>query len=215
MRAPLFTVIAIAVLTAAACSQTQPDAPPMTFFVTSTGAGSGANLGGLAGADAHCQTLATLADAGGRTWRAYLSTNAAGGGTLVNARDRIGTGPWKNAQGVVIAKNVEELHGDNNLNKATALTERAEVVNGRGDKPNQHDVLTGSNADGRAADATCGNWTLGGAEGAAVVGHHDRVGLDETAPMKSWNASHPSRGCSQPALVGTGGAGLLYCFAVN
>jgi hypothetical protein len=215
MRAPhLVGSAALALLALAACSQ-MPAAHPMSFFVTSTGGGNGANFGGLAGADRHCQTLAAAAGAGQNSWRAYLSTNTANGGTLVDARDRIGTGPWKNAKGVVVANNVDELHGNNNLNKQTALTEKGDMVKGRGDTPNQHDVLTGSTADGRAADATCGNWTLGGAEGSAIVGHLDRVGINETAPMKSWNASHPSRGCSLPALESSGGAGLLYCFAVK
>jgi hypothetical protein len=219
MKSQITTRIALtaaAVLALAGC-QAVPEADPpspMSFFVTSTGGGNGADLGGLAGADAHCQTLAELAGSGQRTWRAYLSTNAANGGTVVHARDRIGKGPWKNANGVVVANSVEELHGNNNLNKQTALTERGEVVNGRGDTPNQHDVLTGSTADGRAADATCGNWTQSG-EGSAIVGHHDRMGLNDLPPAKSWNASHPSRGCSQKALEATGGAGLLYCFAIN
>ncbi len=187
----------------------------MTFFVTSTGSGKGADFGGLAGADKLCQTLAAAAGAGNRTWRAYLSTQ---GTQAVNARDRIGKGPWQNAKGVVVAKSVGELHGANNLTKQTALTEKGAVVNGRGDSPNQHDILTGSQADGRAFtgsdDRTCGNWTKSG-EGNAMVGHHDRMGLDESPPAKSWNASHPSRGCSDAALRGTGGAGFIYCFAAN
>lgn len=187
----------------------------MTFFVTSAGRGNGADLGGLAGADKHCQTLATSAGAGQHTWHAYLSTNGAGGGTPVNARDRIGSGPWRNAKGVVIANSVDELHGTNNLTKQTALSEKGEVINGRGDSPNMHDILTGSTPDGRATEATCNNWTSSSAEGAATLGHSDRTGLDESAPAKSWNSSHPSRGCSQDALKSTGGAGLLYCFAVN
>ena len=208
--------MAATALALTACASMSPSDPPkpMSFFVTSTGGGNGANFGGLAGADAHCQTLAELAGAGQRTWRAYLSTNAATDGAVINARDRIGSGPWKNADGVVIANSVEQLHGNNNLTKQTALTERGEVVNGRGDTPNQHDVLTGSTADGRAAEQTCGNWRLSG-EGSAIVGHHDRTGLDESPPAKSWNASHPSRGCSRQALVATGGAGLLYCFAIR
>lgn len=188
----------------------------MSFFVTSSGPGKGADLGGLAGADKHCQALAQAAGAGGKTWRAYLS---AGGATPANARDRIGNGPWRNAKGEVIAKDVGQLHrADNNLTKQTALTEKGEVVSGRGDTPNRHDILTGSAPDGRAvagdADTTCGNWTKSG-DGAAMVGHHDRIGLNESAPMKSWNSSHPSRGCSQEALRGTGGDGLFYCFATN
>jgi hypothetical protein len=187
----------------------------MTFFVTSAGPGKGADLGGLAGADKLCQTLAGAAGAGSRTWRAYLSTQGQG---AVNARDRIGPGPWQNAKGVVVAKSVDELHGANNLTKQTALNEKGELVNGRGDSPNRHDILTGSTPDGRApagdADMTCGNWTKSG-DGAAIVGHHDRMGLDDSAPAKSWNSSHPSRGCSQDALRGSGGDGLIYCFALK
>jgi hypothetical protein len=189
----------------------------MTFFVTSTGAGKGADFGGLSGADAHCQSLAQGVGAGSRTWRAYLSTSAAGGSAAVNAKDRIGSGPWQNVKGEVIAKDVADLHGpSNNLTKQTALTEKGEVINGRGDTPNTHDVLTGSQPDGTAFagadDKTCGNWTKSG-EGSAVVGHHDRTGLDDSAPAKSWNSSHGSRGCGVDALKTTGGAGLLYCFA--
>ena len=192
----------------------------MTFFVSSTGGGKGADLGGLAGADALCTRLATAAGATGRDWRAYLSTQPAGGAPGVNARDRIGNGPWRNAKGVVVAQNVAELHGaSNNLNKNTALTEKGDVVNGRGDTPNQHDILTGSQPDGTAiaggtVDTTCGNWTRSG-EGAAMVGHHDRTGLDESVPAKSWNSSHQSRGCSQDALRATGGDARIYCFARN
>jgi hypothetical protein len=201
-------------------AQAQDNAEDMTFFVTSVGPGNGADLGGLAGADAHCLQLAEGAGAGSRTWRAYLSTQASGSEPAVNARDRIGQGPWQNAEGVVIAADLDALHGDNNLDKATALTERGEMVNGRGDTPNRHDILTGAQADGTAfpagEDRTCGNWTLSGAEGAAMVGHHDRQGLRDDAPSRSWNASHPSRGgCSQEALRGTGGDGLFYCFAVD
>ena len=189
-----------------------------SFFVTSVGSGKGADLGGLAGADQYCQALAAAAGASGKTWHAYLSTSAADGKPAVNARDRIGKGPWRNVKGEVIANDVAELHGNNKLTKQTALTEKGTVVNGRGDTPNTHDILTGSQADGTAfagsEDRTCGNWTKSGA-GSAMVGHSDRTGLDESAPAKSWNSSHPSRGCSQPDLVGTGGAGLLYCFAVN
>ena len=192
----------------------------MTFFVTSAGPGKGADLGGLEGADRHCQNLAQAAGAGGKTWRAYLSTQGAG---AVNAKDRIGRGPWQNAKGAVIAKDVADLHGaSNNLTKQTALNEKGDLVNGRGDAPNMHDILTGSQADGTAFtisdDRTCGNWTKSG-QGAAMVGHHDRTGLDDSAPAKSWNSSHPSRGpgggCAQDDLKSTGGAGLLYCFAVN
>jgi len=192
--------------------------PKMGFFVTSVGSGDGANLGGLAGADKHCQTLAQAVGAGKRTWHAYLSTSATAGAPAVNARDRIGHGPWYNAKGVLIARDVDELHRDNHLDKQTALTEKGEVVNGRGDKPNMHDILTGSDSYGEAfpgeQDTTCGNWTKNG-EGVAQVGHHDRQGLNDKAPAKSWNHSHPSSGCSQNALRGTGGNGLFYCFAVR
>jgi hypothetical protein len=187
----------------------------MTFFITSAGPGKGADLGGIAGADKLCQTLAGAAGAGAKTWRAYLSTQGAG---AVNARDRIGPGPWQNAKGVVIAKSVDELHGTNNLTKQTALTEKGETVNGGGDSPNRHDILTGSMPDGRAPagdqDMTCGNWTKSG-DGAAIVGHHDRRGLSDTEAARSWNSSHPSRGCGQEALRGTGGDGLFYCFALK
>ena len=191
----------------------------MTFFITSAGPGKGADLGGLEGADRHCQTLAQAAGAGGKTWRAYLSTQGAG---AVNAKDRIGGGPWQNAKGVVIAKDVAELHGTNNLNKQTALSEKGDVISGRGDTPNRHDILTGSQADGTAFagadDRTCGNYSKSGA-GAVMVGHHDRQGPNDSAPMISWNSSHPSRGpdggCSQADLKSTGGDGLLYCFAGN
>ena len=191
----------------------------MTFFVTSTGSGRGADYGGLAGADAHCQALATAAGSGHRVWRAYLSTSPSPASPTQNARDRIGKGPWQNAKGVVIAQSVSELHGKNNLNKQTALTEKGEVVNGRGDTPNMHDILTGSQPDGTAiagdpGKTTCGNWTMSGA-GAAMVGHHDRLGLRDDAPSVSWNSSHPSRGCSLDNLKASGGAGLLYCFATN
>jgi hypothetical protein len=192
----------------------------MSFFITSVGAGQGADLGGLEGADRHCQQLAQSAGAGDRTWRAYLSTQAAGGQPAINARDRIGRGPWRNATATIIARNVNELHNANNLTKETALTEKGDVVSGRGDTPNRHDILTGSQPDGTAftvaEDRTCGNWTRSGAEGAAMVGHHDRRGLSEDPPAKSWNSSHLTRGgCSQEALRGTGGAGLLYCFAAD
>ena len=198
----------------------QSGAGNMTFFVTSAGLGKGADLGGLEGADRHCQQLATAAGAGNRRWRAYLSTQGPG---AVNARDRIGRGPWQNAKGEVIARDVEDLHGPNNkISKQTALTETGEVVKGRGDTPNQHDILTGSQADGRAfagaEDMTCRNWTSS-SEGAAMVGHHDRIGLRDDEASRSWNASHLSRGpnggCSQEALRGTGGAGLFYCFAAD
>lgn len=201
-------------------AQAQGSAGEMTFFVTSVGSGKGADLGGLEGADRHCQQLAQAAGAGNRTWRAYLSTQVMGGQPAVNARDRIGRGPWQNAKGVVVARNVEDLHGANNLTKQTALTEKGEPVKGSGDSPNEHDILTGSQPDGTAfvgsEDRTCGNWTRNGTEGAVMVGHHDRMGLNEEPPAKSWNSSHPSRGgCSQDALRGTGGAGYFYCFAAN
>lgn len=191
----------------------------MTFFVTSTGNGKGANFGGLEGADQHCQALAKAANAGHRFWRAYLSASPSLSSPTVNARDRIGTGPWHNAKGVLIASNVAELHGSNNLNKETALTENGLQVNGRADNPNMHDILTGSRPDGTAftddKDRTCGNWTKSGDDGAAMVGHHDRMGLRDDEPSRSWNSSHLSRGCSLEALKKTGGAGLLYCFASN
>jgi hypothetical protein len=198
----------------------QGAAGEMTFFLTSVGPGSGADLGGLAGADRHCQQLAEAVGAGGRTWHAYLSAQATGGEPATNARDRIGQGPWQNTKGVVIAEDLDQLHGDNDLNKDTALTERGDVVNGRGDTPNRHDILTGSQPDGTAfataEDRTCGNWTMSGGEGAAMVGHHDRQGLRDDTASKSWNSSHPSRGgCSQEALRGTGGDGLFYCFATD
>jgi hypothetical protein len=189
----------------------------MSFFVTSVGPGDGANLGGLAGADKHCQTLAAAAGAGARTWRAYLSAAATGGQPAVNARDRIGSGPWMNAKGVVIAKSVADLHSDAvNLTKDTNLTEKGGMVNGVGDKPNQHDILTGSQADGTAqmGEAPCGNWTSNAeGKGGGMVGHSDRMGGGAAAT--SWNASHMSRGCSQQNLVATGGNGLFYCFAAN
>lgn len=198
-------------------------AKPLSFFVTSEGTGKGADLGGLAGADAHCQKLAATVNAGQKTWHAYLSTQAADGKPAVNARDRIGKGPWYNTRGAVVAKDVSHLHGDtldaarlgNNLTKATAFTEKNEPIKGSGDKPNEHDILTGSQPDGRAytdaADHTCKNFTSSAAEGAAQVGHFDRTGGGNT----SWNSTHQSRGCGQANLVSTGGAGLLYCFAIN
>ena len=212
-------VIASAALLSLNSSATlQAQQNPVTFFVTSVGPGDGANLGGLAGADNHCQFLASTVGAGHRTWRAYLSTVGAGSAVGVNARNRIGQGPWQNSRGVIIASNVDQLHGANNLTKQTALNEKGEIINGRGDNPNMHDMLTGSTMDGRAfapgTDTTCGNWTRNG-DGAAQVGHSDRTGLDESAAAKSWNSSHPSRGCGQAALISTGGNGLFYCFAVN
>jgi len=189
----------------------------MSFFITSAGPGNGAALGGLAGADRHCQALATAVGAGNRTWRAYLSASASGGQAAINARDRIGKGPWYNAKGVLVAKNVDDLHSaNNNLKKETSISEKGEVLNGRGDNPNQHDILTGSQADGSAftggADKTCNNWTSSG-EGSAQVGHHDRQGGGDDPT--SWNSAHGSKGCSQANLVSTGGAGRFYCFAVN
>ena len=183
---------------------------PMTFFITSVGSGNGADLGGLEGADRHCQALASSVGAGDKTWRAYLSTTGSGG---VNARDRIGTGPWHNFNGVMVAENVDQLHGDNNLTKETILTEKGAISNGRGDDPNMHDILTGSGLDGIGQggepDTTCGNWTSSG-EGSALVGHHDRQGGG--ANPTSWNSAHASRGCSQANLQGTGGNGFFYCF---
>lgn len=183
----------------------------MSFFVTSQNPGNGGDFGGLAGADAHCAALAEAAGVGAKTWRAYLSSSAE------NARDRIGAGPWVNAKGEVIAESVDGLHGDNNLTKDTALNELGEVVNGRGDSPNRHDILTGSNPDGTVAEGmTCEDWTSSAEDTAGMVGHHDRMGLDDSAPAKSWNASHSSRGgCGIEALRGTGGDGLLYCFATQ
>jgi hypothetical protein len=213
-RLALLASISLMTLSAGGAAYAQASA--MTFFLTSTGSGKGADFGGLAGADKLCQSLAAAVGAGNREWRAYLSTQGAG---AVNARERVGPGPWQNVKGVVVAKNVADLHGpNNNLNKQTALTEKGDVVNGRGDTPNRHDILTGSQPDGTAFagadDRTCGNWTKSG-DGAAMVGHHDRTGLDESPPAKSWNSSHPSRGCSDDALKGTGGAGFLYCFAAK
>ena len=213
-----------AALLLAACSSPPP--PPlntpqskMSFFVTSSNPGQGANFGGLAGADAACQSLAASVGAGARSWRAYLSAVPADGKLHVNARERIGSGPWQNVKGEVIASNVEQLHGSNNLNKQTALTEKGEIASGRGDPVNTHDILTGSSMDGRAvsgdADTTCGNWTKGGTEGSAIVGHHDRVGLGTPEAAQSWNSSHGTRGCGLEQLKTTGGGGRLYCFAVN
>ncbi|MEY2687226.1 MAG: hypothetical protein RL375_1424 [Pseudomonadota bacterium] len=208
------TLLASALVTACAPTPTAP-ANPMSFFITSTNPGKGADFGGLAGADQHCKSLAGAVGAGNKTWRAYLSTTGAGG---VNARDRIGKGPWQNAKGQTVARNVDELHGENGLSKQNSVTEKGEVVSGRGDPVNMHDILTGSTPDGRAAaagnDTTCKNWTSGG-EGSALVGHHDRIGLRDDAPSKSWNSSHGTRGCGMEALKATGGAGLLYCFAAD
>jgi hypothetical protein len=216
-RCAILASAAVAALTLGGAAQTQNT---MTFFITSAGPGKGADLGGLEGADRHCQTLAQAVGAGARTWRAYLSTQ---GANPVNAKDRIGAGPWMNAKGVVIAKSVADLHSaNNNITKQTGLNEKGELVNGRGDTPNRHDILTGSTPEGTTitgdADRTCGNYTKS-TQGAVMVGHHDRMGLNEEPPAKSWNSSHPSRGpdggCSQADLRSTGGDGLFYCFAIN
>ena len=207
---------------APASADAKKPVPPISFFVTSTSLGKGGDLGGLDGADRHCQNLATAVGSG-KTWRAYLSTQAADGKPAVNARDRIGQGPWHNARGAVVARDLAHLHGDthelarlgSNLSKNTAFTEKNELVKGSGETPNQHDILTGSQPDGRAftdsADRTCKNFTSSAPDGSAQVGHFDRTGGGNT----SWNSTHPSRGCAQENLVATGGAGLLYCFAVN
>lgn len=229
MRTAFYVLAGLsATLLGASASAAQTPAPaaqapaPMTFFITSVGKGDGANLGGLGGADEHCARLAQAAGAAavaGRTWRAYLSAVGTDG-KPVNARDRIGAGPWHNAKGALIANTVADLHGDivrdrNQINKTTALTEKGQTVNGVGDTPNTHDMLTGSDAEGRAlagsADTNCNNYTSNAATGSAMLGHHDRNGGGNT----SWNAAHPSRGCSQANLVATGGAGLFYCFAAN
>jgi hypothetical protein len=202
----LFTIAAVAAITAPVAAQGQA----MTFFVSSTGSGMGGNLGGLAGADKHCQALAAKAGAGNRTWRAYLSTSGAGS---VNARDRIGTGPWTNAKGVVIASSVADLHSDKaNINNDTALDEQGRPINAEG-APNRHDILTGSTAEGRATEMTCQNWTSSAGGDSAMLGHHDRLTFGK--PGSPWNSAHPSKGCSQENLVATGGAGLVYCFAAN
>jgi len=221
-------VVAVAIALAGgsylATAQQPPAAPPqpMSFFVTSAGSGKGADLGGIAGADRICQTLATAAGST-KSWHAYLSAAAANGQAAVNARDRIGAGPWFNAKGARIAQNVGDLHGDtleqarrgNNIQKPTALTEKGEVVNGVGDTPNQHDMITGSQLDGTAftdgADHTYGNYSSSATTGTVQLGHHDRTGGGNI----SWNSTHPSRGCSQENLVATGGAGRFYCFAIN
>jgi len=222
MRTPtLIATFVASALAACATSGPPPATGPMSFFVTSAGSGKGADLGGLAGADQICQARAAGVGAGDRTWRAYLSTSAAGGNAAVNARDRIGSGPWYNAKQVLVAANLDDLHqafGTNGLTKQTTLTEKGDVVNGRGDTPNQHDILTGSESDGRLAkgdkDMTCNNWTSSG-DGSAMVGHSDRTGLRIDALSQSWNASHPSRGCRQEALVSSGGNGYFYCFAAK
>jgi len=212
-RTRLFGVALLSALAMTVPAATQSS--DLSFFITSAGPGDGANLGGLDGADRHCQMLAQTAGAGSKTWRAYLSTTGAGG---VNARDRIGTGPWQNANGVQVASNVTNLHSDNNnLTKETQLNEKGEIVNGRGDTPNMHDILTGSQLDGNAAggsdDSTCGNWTNNSSDGSALLGHHDRQGGG--ANPTSWNSAHGSRGCGQADLQGTGGNGFYYCFATN
>jgi len=212
----LGATLAVAVLACGAAGAYAQSAD-MTFFISSTNSGKGADYGGLAGADRHCQQLAAAAGAGSKTWHAYLSTQGAGS---VNARDRIGSGPWQNAKGVVIAKSVADLHGaSNNLNKQTALTEKGEVVNGRGDTPNTHDILTGSRPDGTAfpgaEDTTCGNYTKSGPDGSVFLGHHDRQGLRDDEASHSWNSSHASRGCNDDGLKSTGSGGFLYCFAVK
>jgi hypothetical protein len=217
-RVCLVTAVSLA---AFAAQPAQAQSGTASFFLTSAGPGKGADLGGIDGADKHCQSLAQAA--GAKTWHAYLSTQAADGKPAVNAKDRIGKGPWQNVKGVVIAKDVADLHSaGNNLTKQTALSEKGDVINGRGDTPNRHDVLTGSQPDGTAfapeTDRTCKNWTSS-TQGAAMVGHSDRIGLRDDDASKSWNSSHPSRGpdggCSQADLKSTGGDGLLYCFAVN
>jgi hypothetical protein len=217
IRLPVLAAVVLTGLSLTAPTHAQQ--ATMSFFVTSMGKGDGADLGGLAGADAYCQALAKAAGSTETNWHAYLSTTEPGGVAGVNARDRIGKGPWQNAKGVVVAKSVEDLHSDsNNINKQTALTEKGEIVSGRGDAVNMHDILTGSDPQGlystAGGDTTCGNWTKN-SDGSAIVGHHDRTGLKDTRHMNSWNSSHGSRGCSQEALKGTGGAGLIYCFLAN
>ena len=210
--------VAVATVLLALGAQAAQPSPDMSFFVTSAGVGKGADLGGLAGADRHCQQLAAAAGAGKKQWRAYLSTTAVGGKPAVNARDRIGKGPWYTFEGRLVARNVDALHALNSINRMTALTEKGDKVNGRVEVPNMHDILTGSKPDGTVAtgdkDTTCGNWTKSG-EGSAIVGHHDRWGLRDDEPARSWNSSHPSRGCSQDNLKASGGAGMFYCFAAN
>ena len=222
MRLLRFTGVAAALLlsvTGAEAQQPPPQFPNMTFFITSTGGPTGANYGGLDGADKHCQTLAAKAGAGAKTWRAYLSTQAVNGATAVDARDRIGKGPWVDANGVQVAASVADLHSANNkIGPPTMIAENGKLVPSRVNTVNQHDILTGSKPDGTAfgpeKDMTCGNWTKSG-EGNAMLGHADRMGLRDDDASKSWNSSHPSRACDAPSLVATGGAGLLYCFAAN
>ena len=215
----LSTISAAGVFAVAMGMAAAAQAQDMTFFVTSAGKGNGADLGGLEGADAHCNMLAKAAGSKRSNWRAYLSTWLPAGDAGVNARDRIGKGPWHNAKGVTVAKNVADLHSEHsNVTKQTALTEKGEVVSGRGDPVNAHDILTGSDPAGMfstaGGDTTCGNWTKSG-DGSAIVGHHDRAGLKDSRHMKSWNSSHGSRGCSQDQLKASGGAGLVYCFVQN
>jgi hypothetical protein len=220
MRATIGASLLVAAAAGLALTGTaQAQQADMTFFITSVGKGNGADLGGLDGADAHCQALARAAGSTRTGWRAYLSTTAPGGDAGVNARDRIGRGPWQNAKGVVVAKGVDDLHSASaNITKQTALNEKGEPVKGRGDTPNEHDILTGSDPQGMystaGGDTTCGNWSKSG-DGSAIVGHHDRAGLKDTRHMNSWNSSHGSRGCSQDQLKASGGAGLFYCFASN
>jgi len=220
----LALMAAVGALGMVGCMTMQPGPQGMSFFVTSVGPGKGGDLGGLEGADRHCQSLAQAAGAGNRTWRAYLSTQAPqlSNPGFVNARDRIGSGPWQNAKGVVIARSVEDLHSANsNLKKDTALDERGRLVNGRTEQPNKHDILTGSRADGSAfpgapfPDMTCGNWTKGGPDGSAMTGHHDRVGPLAAPWATSWNSAHPTLGCNMEKIRPTGGDGLLYCFAAK
>ena len=218
-------VAAAGVLILGGCATGQSsDGSGMTFFITSVGPGKGGDLGGVEGADRHCQAVASAAGAGSRTWRAYLSTqgSALNDAKVLHARDRIGSGPWHNAKGALIARNVEELHSaNNNVTKETALDERGGIVNGRTEKPNKHDILTGSRPDGTAfagaffPDMTCGNWTKSGADGSAMTGHHDRAGPIAHEWATSWNSSHPTRGCTQDGIRSTGGDGLFYCFAVK
>lgn len=217
------SVIVLGLMSAADAQQQPPQAPNMTFFVTSVGPGRGADLGGLEGADSYCQQLASRAGAGNKTWRAYLSTQASDGKPAINARDRIGTGPWQNFKGEIVAQNVDDLHSDHNkLAMETSLTENGRKIPGVGFAPTRHDALTGSQADGRAfpagEDRTCRNWTSS-TQGSAMLGHIDRLGLRDDPPSHSWNSAHPSRGpdggCSQNDLRSTGGDGLFYCFAAQ
>ena len=224
MRTACLAAVGVTLLAACASAPQGPNPAAMTFFVTSAGPGKGADLGGLDGADRHCASLAKAAGAGDRVWRAYLSTQGSGltDPGFVNARDRIGSGPWRNAMGVLVAKSVDDLHSPaSNLNKETALDERGRPVKGRTDRPNEHDILTGSRADGTAfpgapfPDMTCGNWTKSGPDGSAMTGHHDRAGPIAASWATSWNSAHPTRGCHPEGLRSTGGAGLFYCFAAK